>query len=192
MEIGSGDCLLSLEVCKSTGLVYAADVCESISRNHPTPANFKLLIFDGIVLPVPARSVDLVYSNQVLEHLHPEDLVAHLESIYRSLNDNGCFVCVTPSRVGGPWDISFHFDRDCRGLHMREYTYHDLVKMLHLIGFRNVVAFVGGQGVYWSFPLCPILWLERILEAMPWFFQSRLARTAPLRAFLGIRLAATK
>ena len=73
LEIGPGDCSLSFEVTKSVKKVYAVDVSDVITSNlEKTPQNFQLILSDGCSVPVGANSIDLVYSNQLMEHLHPE------------------------------------------------------------------------------------------------------------------------
>jgi len=46
-------------------------------------------------VPVPASTVDLAYSNQVMEHLHVEDGLEQVRNIYNALVPGGAFVCVT-------------------------------------------------------------------------------------------------
>jgi SAM-dependent methyltransferase len=172
--------------------VYAGVVSEVIIRNAVSPDNFHLVVFDGINLPLDDNSVDIAYSNQVLEHLHPEDAAAQLKEIHRVLKLGGQFICVTPNRIGGPWDVSEFFDRECTGFHLKEYTYGELNELFRSTGFRHVRAYVGGQGHYWRVWIFPIRILERILGYIPWRLQSGLARNVLFRGFLGTRAVGTK
>jgi Methyltransferase domain len=59
--------------------------------------NLEVLITDGIEILVPPGSVTLAYSNQVLEHLHPDDADEHFRSVYAVLGLGGRCVCLTPT-----------------------------------------------------------------------------------------------
>lgn len=192
LEVGAGDCALSLELCQHVRTVYAADVSSVISETSIRPANFNLIVYDGISLPIADGSVDVVFSNQVMEHLHPDDARTQLADIYRVLKPGGRYVCVTPNRIGGPWDISEYFDRECTGFHLKEYTYAEMQRVFRAVGFRGISAYVGGRGNYAWFPIHLILLLETIFTVLPWGIQSKLARHPFFRAFLGTRLLATK
>ena len=73
LEVGPGDCRLAFEVAKRVRKVIAVDVSEEITRTSERPDNFELIISDGSSIPVPVESVDVAYSNQLMEHLHPDD-----------------------------------------------------------------------------------------------------------------------
>src|SRR5262249_53890709 len=122
LEIGAGDCALSLEVAKQVRRVCAVDVSSKLTESIPRPHNFELLLSDGCSVDVPDGAVDVAYSNQLMEHLHPEDAIRQLREVYRTVKPGGVYVCVTPNRVGGPYDISRHFDKVATGLHLKEYT----------------------------------------------------------------------
>jgi SAM-dependent methyltransferase len=147
MEVGPGDCALSHAVARFVKTVYAVDVTDALVGDVRRPTNFRFLRSDGVNVPVPASVVDLAYSNQVLEHLHPDDVQDHLRSIQTALVPGGRLVCVTPNRLSGPWDISRHFDDESTGLHLREYTVSELADLLRATGFRvALVASWRGRG----------------------------------------------
>ncbi|HEY9660429.1 MAG TPA: class I SAM-dependent methyltransferase, partial [Allocoleopsis sp.] len=110
LEIGPGDCGLCFEIARQVKQVYAVDVTEQYKDQDNCPDNFKLIISDGTSIPVPDNSIDIIYSHQVMEHLHPEDAVEQLQNIYRALAPGGIYICITPNRLSGPHDISHHFD----------------------------------------------------------------------------------
>lgn len=91
-EVGPGDCALALEVAKRAKVVYAIDVSSEITTRE-TLENFRLILSDGSSIPVPSDSVDLLYSNQLMEHLHPDDAHDQLGEIYRVLARGGA-ICV--------------------------------------------------------------------------------------------------
>ena len=73
LEIGAGDCALSFEVARRVKRVYAVDVSDEITRHSTPMPNFQLILSDGSSVPLPPNCVDVAYSNQLMEHLHPDD-----------------------------------------------------------------------------------------------------------------------
>src|ERR1700760_4675749 len=112
LEIGAGDCSLSVEIARTARRVYALDVSESISALAEHPANLERVISDGVSIPVPAGSVDFAYSNQLMEHLHPDDAFEQLRNILQALAPGARYICITPNRLTGPHDVSSHLDRE--------------------------------------------------------------------------------
>ncbi len=43
-------------------------------------------------MPFDSDSIDLVISNQLMEHLHPDDAYDQLREVYRVLRDGGRYV----------------------------------------------------------------------------------------------------
>ena len=136
LEIGPGDCALSLAVATAVKQVYAVDVSDVLLGDVPRPHNFQLVRSNGQDVPVPAGSVDLAYSNQVLEHLHPQDAEAQIAAIHTALKPGGKFICITPNRLSGPWDVSRRFTSVASGLHLREYTISEVADLLRRAGFE--------------------------------------------------------
>lgn len=74
LEVVPGDCSLSLEIAKHVKKVYAVDVSNEITKTLSSPPeNFELIISDGQSIPVPENSVNIIYSHQLMEHLHHQD-----------------------------------------------------------------------------------------------------------------------
>ena len=190
LEIGAGDCELSRRVARQAQHVYAVDICDQ--TREPLPDNVSLVISDGRDIAVPEASVDVAFSDQLMEHLHPDDAAAQLASVHRALKPGGVYVCITPNRLYGPSDISAYFDDVARGFHLREYTVFEVKRVLRDAGFSRVKAFVGARG--WFLP-CPV-WLieaaERVLDALPAAMRRRIADNKLMRALLGVRVAAIK
>ena len=72
-----------------------------------------------------------------MEHLHPDDAATQLCNIFRALKPGGRYLCITPNMVSGPPDISQFFYEEATGLHLREYTYAELVRLMRQVGFRH-------------------------------------------------------
>lgn len=86
-------------------------------------------------------SYDAVLSNQVLEHLHPDDVATHFASAAALLKPGGRYVLATPHPLSGPADLSVVFGLDhpvC--FHLKEYFYGELVPMLRRAGFARIRA----------------------------------------------------
>jgi SAM-dependent methyltransferase len=179
LEVGPGDCTLAMEVAKRTKKVYAVDVSdEGLVRDVVRPENIELSLSDGISVPVLPNSIDVAYSNQVMEHLHPEDAQEQLCNIYNTLVPGGLYICRTPNRLSGPWDISRYFDTVATGLHLKEYTITELAETLRLVGFSRVNAYIitpTGAVVSPTLPVFPFTWAELILENTPHFYRRKIA-----------------
>jgi SAM-dependent methyltransferase len=192
LEIGPGDCALSFEVAKIVKIVYAIDVSEEITRNLSYPLNFKLILSDGASIPVPAGSVDVAYSNQLMEHLHPEDAQKQLRNICNALAPGGIYICVTPNRFNGPHDVSMYYDRVATGFHLKEYTVTELCHLFQLSGFSRVKILVPLKKIRVFLPVFPVKICEKILSVLPYSFRKSLASSWPVAKLLGIRLVGTK
>jgi SAM-dependent methyltransferase len=190
LEIGAGDCALSRRVAQRAGHVYAVDICDQ--TRAPLPENVELVISDGREIGVPAESVDVAFSDQLMEHLHPDDARTQLASIHRALRPGGVYVCITPNRLYGPSDISAYFDDVARGFHLREYTVFEVKRVMHEAGFSRVRAYVGARGYFLRFPVVLLEGLERLLDALPAKVRRRVADNKLMRALLGVRVAAIK
>jgi len=192
MEIGPGDCSLSLEVSKFAKRVYAVDVSEEITKNLKIPSNFSLILSDGCGVPIPEELVDVAYSNSLLEHLHPEDAWQQLRDIYNSLTPHGVYICVTPNRLSGPHDISKYFDDAAKGLHLQEYIVAELARLFKAAGFAKVQTYLSIKGLAALMPIFPAKYIESFLKLLPFGVQRQIASSFPIRSLLGITLVATK
>jgi ubiquinone/menaquinone biosynthesis C-methylase UbiE len=190
LEVGAGDCALSLELCKRVKHVYAIDVSAEITANLDKPDNFELILSDGSSIPVPPESVDVAFSNQLMEHLHPQDAEVQLRGIYTALRKGGTYICFTPSRLNGPHDVSASFDPIATGLHLHEYTTRELVPMMKQVGFtRAQVYFPSRQSLHSA---VPVEIVETMLSAVPHGLRRSLASKAALKKILGVKLVVTK
>ncbi len=192
LEIGPGDCSLALEAAKVVKKVYAVDVSAVAAERPSYPENFELIIFDGCNIPLPPNGVNVAYSNSVMEHLHPDDALEQLQSIYEALAPGGIYVCLTPNRLYGPTDISKYFDKIPSGFHMKEYSTSELSRLFRHVGFRKIRVYAGGRGVYLRAPLAPVRLCEASLGMLPYSLRKAIARTLPFRALIGVRLVGVK
>ncbi len=193
LEVGPGDCRLAFEVAKSVKRVYVVDVSEEITNNSRPAKNFELIISDGINIPVSDSSVDVAYSNQLMEHLHPDDAFEQLRNIYNALTVGGIYLCITPNRLAGPHDISKYFDEVASGLHLKEYTTIELVNIFKTAGFTKFFILIASRGIVLPFPLFPVRWIEGALTRLPRLLSKKLSRWFPIRLLIwNIKLVAMK
>ena len=190
LEIGAGDCALSARVARDASQVYAVDISDQ--HQGTLPDNVKVVLTDGRSIDVPEGSVDLAFSDQLMEHLHPDDAVEQLRNIHRALKPGGVYMCVTPNRVYGPSDISAFFDDEPRGFHLKEYTLKEIRAIFREAGFPRSHVYVGARGWFMRFPRVVLRALEAVLDLLPAKLRRRIAGTKPMRALLGIRVAALK
>lgn len=181
IEIGPGDCAVSRELCRRVQRVIGVDVSDEITRQADLPANFVLCLSDGVSVPGPARGVELVYSHQLMEHLHPDDAVDQLGHIAERLAPGGTYLCVTPSRLSGPHDISRHFDSVARGFHLREYSAGELLVLFRAAGFSDVQVVAVVRGRVRRLPEAWVRRAEQVMAATPRWARPALGRLPPWR-----------
>ena len=189
LEIGAGDCMISLAAARFVKKVYALEVSEEITKSLTGPKNFELMLFDGCAIPLPAESVSIAYSHQVMEHLHPDDALEQLTNIYKTLTKQGIYICVTPNRLSGPHDISNRFDVVATGFHLKEYTNTELSNLFNQAGFSKVRVYAGALGMYMRCPLFLLRLLEGLLDRLPHRSGRVIAR---LSLLFNIRLVGVK
>lgn len=185
LEVGAGDCQLSLHVARKARQVFALDVSEQISRNEAVPANFKLILSDGCSVPLDPASLDVAFSHQLLEHVHPEDALEQLRNVHAALAPGGYYICITPSSFSGPHDISKYFEDVPGGFHLKEYSTAELVRVFKEAGFTRFRTFFWSKGILLRIPVGPILAVEALMGLLPRSWQRRLASGYPLNRILG-------
>ena len=192
LEIGAGDCALAIELCQYFKRVYAIDVSEQLRKDTTLPANFELRISDGINVPLAAETVDVALSNQLMEHLHPEDARDQLANIFKALAPAGIYIIVTPHFFSGPHDISMHFDDVATGFHLKEYTLCELSDLLKAVGFCKIWYYAKISGTYVRMPLSSAIVFERLIAPLPLALRKRMSQLFPFKHMLRIRLVARK
>lgn len=192
LEVGPGDCALSFAVAGMAEKVYAVDVSAEIMNKTGCPENCELLLSKGCDIPVPPGSVDVAYSKDLMEHLHPDDAVEQLQGIFEALKPNGVYICRTPNAISGPHDVSMFFgDRTPVGLHLKEYTTTELAKLFRSVGFRRVTPYVWGKDRLIKLPLWSVTAAEAVLVRMPGSIGRSIACRLPMKRALS-RVIATK
>ena len=145
-EVGSGQGGLAGALAAHGYDVVATEVTRERGGERAEWPGLSWAHTDGVHLDrfAPRAAFDAVVSNQVVEHLHPDDLVAHFEGAHALLRPGGRYVLETPHALEGPADISAVFGEERPiGMHLREYTYGELARVARRAGFARVAAPLG-------------------------------------------------
>jgi SAM-dependent methyltransferase len=191
MEIGAGDCAFSINAAPMIRRGIVVDVSKVIVSAAEEVENLDIVISDGVSLPVEPASVDVAYSDNLMEHLHPDDAQAQLKNVATAVRPGGVYICITPNRVYGPHDVSRGFDDVATGFHLREYSGRELRKMMLGVGFQKVAFYSGGQGHYVRLPTSVALSAEALFEQLPKFIRHRMPARALYLVF-GLNVVATR
>ncbi|MBR0868067.1 class I SAM-dependent methyltransferase [Bradyrhizobium sp. YCK136] len=187
-EIGAGDCALTMLVAPHVRKAYAIDVSETVTRGATAP-NLEVVLSDGVSIPVKAT---LIFSNQLMEHLHPDDARDQLANVFAALEPGGKYFCITPNRISGPHDVSRGIDEVARGFHLREYTNRELAGLFRSVGFARVQGFARIRNFQTTLPLGVVTALETVVGWLPRPLGSRVSNLPILRRIIEIELIATR
>lgn len=176
-EVGSGRGTLILALAKlgfrCRGSEITSERGEAAGVAHPyvswgTTDGVRLDRFE------PPESFDAVISRQVIEHLHPDDLRPHLAAALNLLVPGGRYILQTPHHSAGPRDVSRLFGcESARGMHLREYTYREILSVAREVGLTHASA--------------PVRWPVALRKASPAAFKAR-----PSGVYLRYLLAAER
>lgn len=192
LEIGCGDALLSMLAAKYIERVWAVDVTSDLIDFGSLPGNVSFLQTDGVSLNLQSSSIDVAYSNQLLEHLHPDDALAQLKEVYRVLSPGGLYRITTPNRWTGPHDVSVYVDWHASGFHLKEYDCGSISKALSDAGFTRVRFRVAVRGVEFGLPSSILRGIEVALATMPRALRASASRWRPVQVITGLIVHATK
>jgi SAM-dependent methyltransferase len=85
----------------------------------------------------------LIYWNDVLEHIAPDEVAEYVAHIHRLLPPGGMLVTITPNWLLRPSDVTGDFcpwRTEARGLHLKEYRLAEVTRLLREAGFRRVAT----------------------------------------------------
>jgi SAM-dependent methyltransferase len=188
LEFAPGDCRLAYEACKHVEKVLGVDISDQRAAGDEGPANFELVVYDGYQLEVEPGSVDVAFSYQFLEHLHPDDVPLHLKMAFEALRPGGCYIFDTPHGHSGPHDISRYFSDTPQGFHLKEWTYKQMFATLRAAGFSKCYTFRGRRARMSKWFNAITLALEAVVGMLP----RRLTMPLRRRLFLGVTVIAIR
>ena len=194
MEIGSGDCSLTIGLSAHVKEVVGVDVSEEIMpEKSGLPENVKLYVSrDGTTLPFQQNYFHIAYSNQLIEHLHPDDAKIHIMNVRQILTKNGQYIFQTPHMFFGPHDVSVFFHNTPVGFHLKEYCNFELYFLLKKVGFTKVNLITGIKGRRISLPIIFPVVIELVLFWFPHSIRKYLSLLTPLRKCLNGHIIAVK
>lgn len=131
------------------------------------------------------RQFDVVFSDQVLEHIAPAGLAMYLVSVRSSIKSGGLFIVNLPNRLFGPWDVTRIIDisntgkTKAQGTHLNESTYGELIPVLTQNGFQDFKT---------VFPIPKLKYLLTAFRMRPLFLQTVENSPFILKALHSIKL----
>ncbi|OLS23500.1 MAG: putative methyltransferase YcgJ [Candidatus Heimdallarchaeota archaeon LC_2] len=132
LDFGCGNGNSTTQFSNDVSEVYGIDITsQQIIENNKRKNKEKIhyLVFSPPDLPFEDKFFDVVYSNDVAEHLHPDDLIFHIKEVHRVLKNGGIYICITPNKFLGPTDVSRYYlkkGETALGLHIKEYSYWEI------------------------------------------------------------------
>jgi hypothetical protein len=135
LEVAATDCSLSLSLADSVRRVYAIARSAVIIGTQRLPANFHLIAAEGNCLPVPQASIDVAYSNGLVDQLDAEQTCEQLANVQRALTRGGVFICCARNRLLGARDGS---SAQAGNRAAPPHTFSELRTLLRKVGFRTV------------------------------------------------------
>jgi len=169
-EFAPGDCRFAIEVAKHVKKVYGIDISDQRSQNCIIPENFKLIVYDGYSLhQIEDNSIDVLFSDNLIEHFHPEDTKLHFELVYRKLKKGGKYIFLTPHALSGPYDISKYFSYEPEGFHLKEWTYTEIMQLITAVNYTKLYQYWYASGYQFKLKLPHIYFemFEKIFTSLP-------------------------
>jgi SAM-dependent methyltransferase len=191
LEIGCGFGSTALQVGSGSNQLVGVDtapiavqVATEFAAGRP---NLRFAVMDATRLEFPDAHFDAAYSIDLVEHLHPDDVPAHLREVHRVLKEDGFYFVKTPSELSGPHGGSDPNDPGCA--HLREYRYGTLLPLLKEAGYERFYAPAFSMRVSSRLPgrsRYPATF-NRLPEAIALLAPRRSAAQVWLSRFLGVK-----
>jgi SAM-dependent methyltransferase len=187
VEVGCGAGMLAVELARRgravTGIEVSKVILDKARERAEGLEGIRFLGTSGMEIPVEDAGADLVYSVEVLEHLHPEDVRRHLAEVHRVLRPGGRYWLLTPNPVESvAAGDRFGVEVDDAGgdVHLKEWTYRELNAELRAQGFRGLRSPWRNERLF-AMPLLPASWFG-VAESLP----ARGLRVRAVRSAAGI------
>lgn len=140
---GNGEILRELRALNAGARFIGVDVSEAAlatARAAVSEATYHH-VRDGERVPLPAASVDFIFSSEVIEHVYDTDVI--FAEFARLLRPGGRILITTPYHglIKNLLLVSFAFDRhfNPRGAHVRFFSKHSLFSALRAVGLEPEV-----------------------------------------------------
>lgn len=139
---GTGDVVASLvqQGYACTGVEISQDMQELCKKR-----GLDVVRGTASCVDLPDECFDVIFSQEVVEHLHPDEVHGHFREAFRLLKPNGILITETPNRRTGPQDVSRGFTRVAEGLHLKEWSVRELIGLFQDAGFVKVRGLLAAQ-----------------------------------------------
>jgi SAM-dependent methyltransferase len=163
VEFASGDGRLLKDAAEYCNQAIGVDISDQRDEGEDFPDNVSVIVYDGYDLSkLTDESVDFVFSDQLIEHLHDEDVEHHFITIKRILKEGGSYAFRTPHAFCGPHDVSQYFSNTPECFHLKEWKFKD-IKAIELMGFNKVKYYWSAKNVHVRMPRFYFSVLESLL-----------------------------
>ncbi|MCX7015177.1 MAG: methyltransferase domain-containing protein [Candidatus Sumerlaeota bacterium] len=187
VDFGCGLGASAFDLARHASRVIGFEVDESLVRQAAQGArslglaNTEFRVLTEGRIGLPPRSVDVVFSSDVAEHLHPGDFQEFLRDSFQSLRPGGWAICFTPHRAYGPHDVSGSFlpkGAEAQGLHVHEYDFIEIRQAFRDAGFQRIYTAGLSPRILAQWRLAGLFrFLRRRIETTMWLEQTRLRRS---------------
>jgi SAM-dependent methyltransferase len=164
VEFGAGDCRFVLSISERVRFAYGVDIADQVGDTFHRANNFRLIVYNGFELDIPKNSADVVFSDQLIEHLHPDDTEFHFGLVKSILRRGGVYVFRTPHRFRGPQDVSRYFADVAEGFHLKEWTYTEIAQVLDKVGYSVWWGYWQAKSVTLRLPADYFIAIESMLN----------------------------
>lgn len=168
VEFAPGDCKFAMDIAHRAKFVYGIDISDQRDQELNVPPNFKLIIYDGYRLEEISKDyIDTIFSDQLIEHFHPEDTELHFNLCQYILKRGGRYVFRTPHLFSGPHDVSVFFSDEPQCFHLKEWTYSEIGPLLKRTEFSEYYALRMVKGRPIRLPYIYFVACEKMLVLLP-------------------------
>jgi SAM-dependent methyltransferase len=133
---------------------------------------------DIIDFSLDGRRFDVVFSDNVAEHMVPADTASHFAAMRRAAKDDGTLVVIMPHRMFGPWDVTRIVDNThtnrvaSQGTHLNEGTYSEVMQALAVAGFGDFRSIIQLPKLTYRLGAIRISpWPYLMVERRPWLLR---------------------
>jgi 2-polyprenyl-3-methyl-5-hydroxy-6-metoxy-1,4-benzoquinol methylase len=194
-EIGYGSGAMLAEVAAAgfdVGGIEVSSYMQSQATARLPQHQSSLLLGEFLALDLrPWQGCHVIYWNDVLEHVHPDESLDFLRKAHELLALGGVLVTITPNWHTRPTDITKAYRpprQEAEGFHLKEYTLREVTGLIRRAGFARVGTpllvtprhtLLAGRG------LCRLKrWCEPLLEYLPFSLARLICRGGALNTTL--------
>lgn len=167
---GKGNFLLNVEKNIKHKRLVGVDVSDTFLPQSSNVEFIKANILDFDI----GEKFDIIISDNVLEHISPNDMDIHLKLVKQHLKEDGIFIALTPNRLFGPHDVTRIVDYTysnqikAMGTHLNEMSYGEAIKLLKGYGFKKFNTVIPLPVIKYKLPNV------RITAALIKFFETKI------------------